>query len=796
MKLYRVLKIVGIIGSVVVLVMLLSLAWLWNRIESSLPLLEGEFQITGLSAPAQLERDDLGIAIVHAANRIDAARALGFAHAQDRFFQMDLSRRRAAAELAPLVGDAALGLDRATVGHRFRDLAEQAIALLPAAQRIELAAYAEGANAGLAALPRSPWEYGILRAEPEKWTTADSALVFYSMVLELQDATGSYEQTLSALRDVMGTVSVDFFNPLIGPHDSAFDGSTAPLRAPPSPAIIDLQVSETLPELQTAAAADHHIIGSNAFVLSGDHTRHQGAIVGGDPHLGLQIPNTWYRAQLNWTLADGSPHRVEGVSIPGIPGIIIGTNGHIAWTFTNATVDTGDLVAVDLNQVAPEILYYFQGDSVEFDERVDLITRRDGSTEEVLSTWTHFGPIVGRTVRGKPLAYRWTFHDPTALNFDVLGLMEATSVDEAIALSGESGMPNQNLFVADATGEAAWALTGKLPRRFGFDGQYPVSWTFGDRGWDGYLNPEERPVWRASADQLLWSGNQRKVSGEALARIGDNGYDDAARADQIKRRLDDLTTDASPADLMAVQLDFRADWAQRWHRLLLETLRSDDVATTDPIAQEVVRVLAAWEGDAASSSAAYRIVRRWNRLLAGSTLTPIFAKVVRQDPAFRYSRLRYDEALWALHRDEPAHLVGPPFGDWASLRAHVALTLLEEIDDAGGVDRYTWGEANRLDMIHPFARLVPDWLGDFISMPPTPQSGDRKIPRVARPRHGASLRFAVAPDQPEEGILHLPAGQSGNPRSPYFRAGHDDWVRGELTPLQPGEPQHRLILQP
>lgn len=796
MKLARVLKIFGIAGCVAVLGILLTLAWLWNRVESSLPPLAGEFPLASLSAPAEIGRDDQGVVIITAADRHDAARALGFAHGQDRFFQMDLARRRAAGELAQLVGDAALGLDRATVGHRFRPLAIAAIAALPADQKAELTAYTEGVNAGLGSLPKSPWEYAVLRAEPAPWLIEDCGLVFYAMVLELQNSTGSYEHNLTSLRDVMGEVSVDFFNPLIGPDDSAFDGSNQPLRAPPSAAILDLRPEDTLPVLSSMGPPEYHTIGSNAFLLAGADSTHGAALVAGDPHLGLKVPNTWYRAQLNWTREDGTPHRVEGVSLPGVPGIIIGTNGKVAWTFTNATVDTGDLIMVDLNQTAPEIFYYDQGQSVPFDERVDRVTLRDGSTEAVPSTWTQWGPIVGRTVRGKPLAYRWTFHDPAALNFDVLDLGEAATVDEALAIAAGSGMPNQNMFVADRSGQAAWALTGKLPRRFGFEGRFPVSWTFGDRGWDGYLSPDERPVRRASAGNPLWSGNQRKVSGADLVKTGDAGLDGPDRAGQIKRRLDALPAAATPADLLAIQLDHQADWASKWHELLLQTLQSDRMMNSHDLVPAVISALESWDGKASSPSVAYRIVRRWHRLLTAATLEPIFAKTKRKDPTFNYGRLRYDAALWALHRDEPAHLVGPPFADWSDLRADAADRVLAEIDDAGGLNRFTWGETNRLAMKHPIGAILPDVLAGFLNMPPDPQAGDSRLPRVARPTHGASLRIIVAPGREDEGILHLPGGQSGNPLSPFYRAGHAAWLAGDPTPLQPGPPQHRLTLQP
>lgn len=794
----RTIRGIGLIGCAIALLVGLAFAWLWRRIEQSRPPLDGEWSVPGLTASTTIGRDDQGVVIITAANRLDAARALGFAHGQDRFFQMDLARRRAAGELAQLLGEAALPLDRTAVGHRFRRLAHSAMNLLPDTQRHEIEAYAAGVNAGLSSLPRPPWEYAFLPADPAPWLPEDCGLVFYSMVLELQNSTGAYEQSLNTLRDVLGEVSVDFFNPLIGPHDSAFDGSQQPLRAPPSEAIIDLRTDAALPAIAANQVAEERFtVGSNAVVIAGEDTAHGAALVAGDPHLGLKIPNLWYRAQLNWPRSDGTRHQVNGVSLPGVPGILIGSNGHIAWTYTNATVDTGDLVPIDLNQIAPEILYHHRGESIEFEERTDPVHGPDGLLEEVPSTWTLHGPIVGRTIQGKPLAYRWTFHDPAALNFDLLDLATAETVDEAIALAATSGMPNQNLLVADIHGDAAWTLTGKLPRRVGFDGRFPVAWTFGDRYWDGYLSADERPVVRAQSNQPLWSGNQRKVSGADLARIGDAGYDQADRASQIHRRLRDLTIEIDPADLLEIQLDTSADWAKRWRGLLTATLRDMSPGTTNHSPAELLEVLTAWEGRAGTTSVAYRVLRRWYRLLAAATLNPIFAESLRRDPGFSYAKFRYDPALWALHRDEPDHLLAPPFERWSELRQAAVHTLLAEIDDAGiDLTEYTWGEANRLRMQHPFARFLPGFLADMISMPRDPQAGDSALPRVARPAHGASLRLVVAPGQEADGILHLPGGQSGNPLSPFYRAGHEAWLQGDPTPFLPGPPVHQLQLVP
>ena len=794
----RVMRWSGLIGCGSIFLVLLAFTWVWNRIESSLPQIDGELRAEGLSSPVEINRDAQGVASIKSATRTDAAHALGFAHAQDRFFQMDLSRRRAAGELAQLFGDAALPFDRATVGHRFRQIAERALADLPENQRADLEAYTRGVNAGLRSIPKTPWEYAVLRSKPREWTPADCGLVFFAMVLELQDERGSYELTLNTLRDILGSSGANFFNPLIGPRDSAFDGSTQPLPPPPSPGVIDLRTGGDMPEIEVSwDRTEMPTIGSNAMALSGNADTSTRSVVAGDPHLSLAVPNTWYRAQIEWTGPEGSAHRVNGVSLPGVPGIIIGSNGDIAWTFTNATVDTGDLVPVDLNQAAPKLLYHFQGESLEFEERVDVITLKNGDTEEVRSTWTIFGPIVARTAKGKSLAYKWTFHHDAAINFDILNLATATSVDEAVAVAGSSGMPNQNLFVADQAGDTAWTLTGKLPRRFGFDGRYPVSWTFGDRGWDGFLATDERPFVRGSIDQPLWSGNQRKVSGEALALLGDAGYDGPSRSTQIAKALFELDAPTTTEDMLPIQLDDRGVWIERWRELLISSLQEIGVKRGAGERGEVLTLVEDWTGHAAADSAAYRILREWRSRLAARTLEPIFAECLRKDPAFRYQRLRYGDALWALHRDEPAHLLTPNYANWGDLRISAIDDVIAAVDESGmSMSAYRWGDTNRLAMLHPFAHILPGPIADILNMPDDAQPGDSRMPRVARPAHGASMRFAVSPGDEKSGYLHLPGGQSGNPLSPFYRAGHYDWVTGKPTPFLPGEPQHFLVLQP
>lgn len=211
--------------SVILLIALLVAFWLWRRVYASLPILNGESFVPGLVAPVTLERDALGIPTLSASNRADLSRSLGWVHAQDRFFQMDLLRRSSAGELAEIFGKAALPLDKAKRIHRFRKVAEAALEKLPSDERIRLQSYCEGVNAGLKALRDKPFEYLVLRLDPAPWKPEDSLLVGYSMWLDLQDSTGAHEKTLATIRDVLGSSFLAFFGSSGSSWDAPLDGS-------------------------------------------------------------------------------------------------------------------------------------------------------------------------------------------------------------------------------------------------------------------------------------------------------------------------------------------------------------------------------------------------------------------------------------------------------------------------------------------------------------------------------------------------------------------------------------------
>ena len=781
-------------------------AWLASRVRASLPRLDGEARLPGSGAPVTVERDALGVPSVRGASRADVARALGWLHAQDRFFQMDVLRRAGAGELAALFGQRALPRDRAARMHGFRVLAGKVVASLPAAQRAVLEAYVAGVNAGLADLGAKPFEYFLLRSDPVPWRAEDSVLTGYAMMLDLQDSTGNHERSLMTLRDVYGVDSLGFFAPVAAPDDAALDGTAAPLPSVPGPKVINLRAARTgalpgaprddaLAELAFPFAPrdPDSIPGSNALALAGAYTAGGGALLANDMHLGHSVPNIWYRVSL-----DTGGRRATGVTLPGRPEIVAGSNGDVAWGVTVANADTTDLVVVETVS-ASKRFYRAPGrdDYVPIELRKETIEVKGGDPVTVEYEWTIWGPVVGRNERDRPLALRWTAHDLGAADFALLDMATVRSTEEAIALVHLAGVTPLNCVIADRAGEVAWTVAGRLPRRSGYDGRLPVTWTFGDRKWDGHLAPAQIPVVRGAASALpgrIWSGNQRQVGGEGLARLGEGGYAPAARARQLRDGLATLSR-ATPADLLKVQLDDRALFLGEWRDLLLAALDPEALEGSARRA-ELRRLVEKWEGRAEPGSVSYRLVAEFRQAVRTRVFTPIFAACVETTPGFSSRRFNLEPALRALLRGKPMHLLDSKYARWEDL---LLAAVDDVIADAGKSGRplasASWGERNRLRMRHPLGAAVP-LLGRWLDFPEVPLAGDNDMPRAQTSGHGASQRLVVAPGREAEGIFHMPGGQSAHPLSPFFRAGHEIWVRGEAAPLLPGPAAHRLTFRP
>jgi penicillin amidase len=296
----------------------------------------------------------------------------------------------------------------------------------------------------------------------------------------------------------------------------------------------------------------------------------------------------------------------------------------------------------------------------------------------------------------------------------------------------------------------------------------------------------------------LWTANNRVVGEPYLSKLGLGTYDLGARAGQIRDGLR-AKEKLSEADMLAIQLDDRAVFLGRWRQLLLGVLARAD----DPMRAALRREVTFWGGRAAVESIGYRVVRQFRRRVREIVLGALTAPC-GIDARFHVGWMdpNVEESVWRLVVARPAHLLPSRYATWDELLQDGVRQVRREIWTNGdtfeeGLRAFTWGRYNVVRVRHPFSGLglLRRWLD--LDMPVVSLPGDEAhMPRMQGRTFGASQRLAVSPGREEEGYFHMPAGQSGHPRSPHYRDGHDAWVKGRATPFLPGEAEDVLVLRP
>lgn len=771
--------------SVLVLLLTLSAAAIYSLLYLSLPDYNGTLS-SSINNTARLERDALGYLSVHAANRNDAAFALGFAHAQERFFQMDILRRNAAGELAELFGERALNADKNLRKHRFRQRARQALAALPDNQRQLLSNYRLGVNEGLTALSIKPFEYLLLGQRPASWQDEDSFLVIYSMYLDLQSRLGRDDYAMTVLKQALPSDWYQFLQQHSDVWQAALDGSRIePVNLPESdyPSLLrqpDMACNNCL-------LMDSADIGSNNFAVAGSLTSHGSAILADDMHLGIRVPGTWYKAQLNWR-ENGNMHTVTGLTLPGAPAVVAGSNGALAWGFTNSTADWHDLVALTLSEDGKR---YLTPDGYKPLIHVYETIKIAGQADQTIElTETQWGPVV--QFGDSPLyALRWVAYDDIAVNFRLMQLEQTQTVDQALQLAPKVGVPAQNLLVADSRGDIGWSIIGPIPKRQLNDFDTAQDWSDGSQGWLGYYSPEQQP--QLSGSERLWTANARMIGGEAYQLIGNGGYDLGARGWQIHQGLNALQH-ADEQALHQIQLDNRALMLQRWRDLLLEVLDSETVEQHQ--LQSYRQYIVSSSQRAAVDDVGYSLVRAFRLQLLQLQFAPLSAYLEQHGARSQDLKYPLEAPMWQLLQHRRPDTLPPGFSDWPALLLAAVLQSKTELEQQyGSLAQSNWGALNEARIQHPLASAIP-LLGDWLNMPATPMNGDRHMPRVQLPGFGQSERMVVAPGQEQLGILTIPAGQSGHPLSPFYRADHQYWLNEVALPFLPGEKKYQLLLTP
>lgn len=784
------------LASLVVLVVVLAAAGAFLFLRASLPQLDGEIHASGLGAPVTATRDALGVPTVTARDRFDLAYGVGYLHAQDRFFQMDYLRRSGAGELAELVGPIALGFDRSHRLFRLRARAEATLAQLSPDQRRLLDRYTQGVNDGLAALGARPFEYVLLGARPARWRPEDSLLAIWAMYFELQGNQLPRAIARNWLTTHASAAQAAFLLPAASALDAPLDAPAIDLPAPPlpasapdgfrAPAATDAGSAKQLADLEVRSS-----IGSNNWVIAGARSANGAAIVGNDMHLGIALPNTWYRAALVMNDGTQPARRVVGVTLAGVPAVVVGSNGQVAWGFTDGYIDGLDLVPVEHDGRDP--LAFRVGGRAETARRYDEVIRVHGAASVTLPVIeTSLGPV--RELDGRPYAIHWIAQTPGAVNLELARMADATNLDQALRVANESGIPAENVVVGDRAGHIGWSIAGPLPDRRAITGAADGA----DAGaWQAALPPDAVPRVVDPAAGQLWTANNRQLAGAAYQLIGDGGADNGARAGQLRDDLAALGhTDEQAA--YRVDLDDRARFITPWRERALRVL--DDAAVAGHPQRAAFRRLLtqSWDGRASVDSVGYRLARGFLYTLADDVFGGLNAQIKREDAeaAYQLANPRWAVVLERLLDAQPAGWLPAGAANWRDVQlAAIDRTLTEVTRDGTPLEQATWGRRNTLRIVHPFAASVP-LFGRWLKAPADEVPGDVGMPRVAGPNFGQSERMVVAPGHEAQGIFNMPGGQSGHPLSPFFLAGHEAWVKGEALPFLPGETRHTLRFAP
>ncbi|HEY5799609.1 MAG TPA: penicillin acylase family protein, partial [Burkholderiaceae bacterium] len=538
-------------------------------------------------------------------------------------------------------------------------------------------------------------------------------------------------------------------------------------------------------------------VGSNNWAVAGSRSATGGAIVSDDMHLGINLPNIWYRAALQYPDTEGKPRRIVGVMLPGAPPVVVvGSNGRVAWGFTNSYGDYLDLVEVATDSAHPGQVQTPQGWETPRTVAETLLVK--GAPAETLAVReTALGPL--REAGGRTYALHWIAHTPRAVNFNARHLEAADNVDTALATAATMGIPAQNFVAGDAQGNIGWSIAGALPRRAKPD----VAATFPQRagdtsGWDGWLEPGAYPRIVNPAGGQLVTANSRQLAGADAAKLGDGGFDLGARAKQARDGVRALGPRTDEAGAYSVMLDDRAVFLAPWRDRALAALDASSVKGNAQRAEFLRLLQTTWTGRASTGSVAYRMTRAFMHAVGDELYGGLNEQLA---PLGERATMAGASARWPLVAarlldEQPAAWLPPRYANWHELRlAAIDRVIADLTRDGKTMTDATWGQRNTAAVAHPISMAAP-FLKRWLAAPADALAGDNHMPRVAGTNFGQSERLTVTPGKEEQGVFNMPGGQSGHPLSRFFLAGHSEWVAGKPTPLLPGPAVHTLTFGP
>ncbi len=799
------------------LVLVVAALVAWFYAQRVLPQTKGTLALPGARAELRISRDDNGIPTIQAASVRDAMFGLGVAHAQDRLWQMETHRRIGAGRLAEAFGDAAVETDRFLRVLGVRQAAAAQWAQVSPASREVLLAYTEGVNAVINSLKARPPEFVILGLQPEPWTPEDSLAWAIMMAWDLG---ANWQTELIRLRLAL-KLPKERIDQLLPPYPGDAVPASMDYVAFYRGLKLDAQQALAEPRLLRlmAAAPESEIegVGSNSWVLAGSRTVTGKPLLASDPHLKLSTPALWYFARI-----EAPGYKMAGATLPGLAGVVMGQNEHIAWGFTNTGPDVQDTY---LERIKPDDAGQYQTPDgwAAFETRQEVIKVRGGADVLISVRSTRHGPVISdvsasgvtdealgpKTKPGYAIALRWTGLDTdNDIMATTLAMNSAGSVDEFVRASATWQAPQQNMAVADDAGHIALIAPGRVPQRKpdnDLSGLAPAPGWDARYDWAGFLPVAVLPQVRDPERGFIANANQ-KITPPDYPHFISHQWAMPFRHQRIEQMIE-AAPKHSLADLRRMHGDVKSLAVVR----LLPRLQQ--AQSSHPLAAAALQQLAGFDGTMAADKAAPLIYWAWHRhlselVLADETGTPIYDRLLGQRGYFDALEgvLQRDDAWWCDNKATPAV-------ETCSDQVNRALTnALDELQKLQGPDvaAWQWGRAHQARSEHrPFSRVKPlaSWFEQRVAV-----GGDSYTVNVSRvnlladattgerylDEHGPSLRglYDLA-DRSQSRVMHS-TGQSGIPWSPLYRSFSVPWVKVEGVPLWPvaGAPGKTLVIQP
>ena len=777
-----------LIGIVLVVVLVLGGGYLHLR--GSLPKVKGTVRLNGLDGQVEVVRDAEGIPHIFTATDHDAFFALGYVHAQDRMWQMEVQRRIGAGRLSEVLGEAALSTDQflRTVG--IYRAARAAWPAIGAESQAALEAYAAGVNAWLDGRRTLPPEFLILGVKPEPWTVYDSLAWAKMMAWDLG---GNYDLELLRAR-LAQAIGLERTAELLPPYPE--EGPTilaaAQAAAQTAGTLLDLDTS-----LQTAWQLGGLDVGSNSWVIAGNRTESGLPLLANDPHLGARIPSIWYLAELQ-----GDRLHAIGATLPGLPAVVIGHNDDIAWGTTNLGPDVQDLYVERINPQNPN-QYEIEG------QWVDMLVIEEpiyvkGCPEPILwaARSTRHGPLISdvSSQAPMPVALRWTALDPGDTTIDAFLQVNYARDWDAFTQGMRSYVaPSQNFLYADRQGNIGYLAPGRIPVRTQGDGTLPVPGWDGAYEWTGWIPFEELPQAFNPPSGFIVTANNRSVP-ETYPYLITYDWVPPYRAQRIGELIEHKS-EISLADMMAIQADQHS--AQAWELLpfLLQ------VVPADTRQGRALDYLKGWTGVAAADSVATAIYQAWLMHLGPAIFEDDLHGDLYQDLANR----QHATFLANLMADEENtwcdNVLTVPVERCTDVAGMALERALDDLQARRGRNRarWQWGRLHRTQYPHtPFSQVGA--LRRFFHRQ-IANGGDGYTVNVAPVRytepylqyHVPSYRQIVDLSDLGNSVFMHTTGQSGNP----FSAHYDDLIERhqavEYLPMVAGRERVTgdvLILRP